>query len=147
MSSLVVMGLPFTIPSPVDRTRGGRCTDLGSCVRTIVIPSVRGGLERKFKHTLHARASAYIISVLSRHTKRNNECRRRMVYTLPDYGVTGSVGSIRRFVQGQGNIRCCLWPFIILLRGGRVLRRGFNNVSETFSIKLLMLVGDCFNVG
>lgn len=109
MSSLVVIGLPFTIPSPVDRTRGRACRSLRSCVRTVVIPSVRGGLQRKFKHTVQARASAYIISVLSFQTMGNKGCRRSIVYTLPPYRVTRRLERIRSFVHDQGNIRCCLW--------------------------------------
>lgn len=99
LSSLIVVKLPFPVPSPVEEYRRGQYGDFESYRREVIVPEMLIKLRQWLGRGIRRETDTAVFSILDSRASLRGRYRGEILDTLPDMPVTDRLGDVEEFIM------------------------------------------------
>ena len=99
LSSLIIVNLPFPIPTPILDHKRNELNDMKQFIHTIIFPEMIIKLKQGIGRLLRSETDTGIIAILDSRMRSKGAYRAQVLEALSDYHVTDSVEEVRDFFQ------------------------------------------------
>ncbi|WP_010249646.1 ATP-dependent DNA helicase [Acetivibrio cellulolyticus] len=98
LSSLIIVNLPFPIPSPIVEYKKEQFDTMEEFIDTIVFPEMIIKLKQGMGRLIRCETDTGIIAVLDFRVSKNGKYRKRVLKALSHFEVTDSIDDVRDFI-------------------------------------------------
>lgn len=99
LSSLIIVNLPFPIPSPIVEYKKEQFDTMEEFIDTIVFPEMIIKLKQGIGRLIRCETDTGIIAVLDFRISKNGKYRKRVLKALNHFRVTDSIDDVRDFIR------------------------------------------------
>lgn len=112
LSCLIVVKLPFPVPSPVEEYQRELYGDFESYRREVIVPRMLIKLRQWFGRGIRRESDTAVFSILDSRAALRGRYRGEVLDTLPDMPVTDRLGDVEEFIlrNKQGEYFCATEP-------------------------------------
>ncbi len=99
LSSLIVVNLPFPIPTPIAEYKKEQFDSMDEFIDTLVFPEMIIKLKQGIGRLIRCETDTGIIAVLDFRISKNGKYRKRVLKALSHFEVTDSIDDVRDFIR------------------------------------------------
>ncbi|OPZ90759.1 MAG: hypothetical protein BWY74_02207 [Firmicutes bacterium ADurb.Bin419] len=99
LSSLIIVNLPFPIPTPIVEYKKEQFDTMEEFIDTIVFPEMIIKLKQGIGRLIRCETDTGIIAVLDFRISKNGKYRKRVLKALNHFRVTDSIDDVRDFIR------------------------------------------------
>jgi ATP-dependent DNA helicase DinG len=99
LSSIIVVNLPFPVPSSVMEHQKRCYPSLYSFIDRVAVPMMLHKLRQGLGRLIRLETDTGIVAILDCRVSRKGKYRRRVLNSIPAYTLAGSIDEIRSFIK------------------------------------------------